>query len=162
TFTLGGVDESKFKGNITFTPVIDSDENKGFWVVSLKGANVNNNPLEFSREAIIDTGTTALVIPDDDAEAIFKQIPGSTYDPINIAYIIPCNTSDVVSLKFGGVNYEIPSKDLILDKISETDCISSIFPGGDPSWDFWLVGQTFLKNVYSAFDAGNKQVGFAT
>ncbi|RIB20402.1 aspartic peptidase domain-containing protein, partial [Gigaspora rosea] len=161
TFTLGGVDESKFKGNITFTPVIDSDEYEGFWVVSLKGANVNNNPLEFSREAIIDTGTTILIIPNDDAEAIFKQIPGSTYDQIG-AYIIPCNTSDVVSLKFGGVNYEIPSKDLILDKISETDCTSSILPGGDPSWDFWLVGQTFLKNVYSAFDAEKKQVGFAT
>ncbi|CAG8533107.1 7386_t:CDS:1, partial [Gigaspora rosea] len=157
TFTLGGVDESKFKGNITFTPVIDSDTYNGFWVVSLKGANVNNNSLEFSREAIIDTGTTVPIIPADDAKKIFKHFPGSTYDPSDV-YIIPCNTSDVVSFKFGGVNYEIPSKDLILDKKSETECVSSILPA---DIDFWLVGQTFLKNVYSVFDVGNKQVGFA-
>ncbi|RIB20330.1 aspartic peptidase domain-containing protein [Gigaspora rosea] len=95
TFTLGSVDESKFKGNITFTPVINSVANNGSWVISLKGANVNNNSLEFSRKAIIDTGTTLLIIPDDDAEAIFNQIPGSQFDP-DSAYIIPCNTSDVV------------------------------------------------------------------
>ncbi|RIB14126.1 aspartic peptidase domain-containing protein, partial [Gigaspora rosea] len=161
TFTLGGVDNSKFKGKITFNPVVSSVANKGFWVISLKGANVNKHPLKFSREAVIDTGTTLLIIPADDAAAVHKQIPGSKFDPSAIAYIIPCNTAAVVSLKFGGVNYKIPSKDLIFDKKSKNQCLSSIIPVADPSWDFWLVGQTFLKNVYSAFDFGNKKVGFA-
>ncbi|CAG8512813.1 1127_t:CDS:2, partial [Gigaspora rosea] len=139
TFTLGGVDESKFKGNITFTPVINSVENEGSWVISLKGANVNNNSLEFSREAIIDTGTTLIIIPANDAKTIFNKIPGSQFDPDSFAYII----------------HAIPLT------TSETECVSSILPAKNPKWNFWLVGQTFLKNVYSAFDVGNKQVGFA-
>ncbi|RIB29290.1 aspartic peptidase domain-containing protein [Gigaspora rosea] len=108
-----GVDKSKFEGNIMFTPAINSE--------------------------LFDTGTTLLIIPDDDATAIHKQIPGSKFDEEQ------------------GVNYEIPSRDLSFGKASESQCISGIQPG----FDSWLVSQTFLKNVYSAFDVGNKKVGFA-
>ncbi|CAG8634422.1 41674_t:CDS:2 [Gigaspora margarita] len=157
TFTLGGVDKSKFEGKITFTPVISSAENNGFWVINLEDVNVNDYSLKFSREAIIDTGTTLLIIPDGDAAAIHKKIPGSSFNEKQNLYIIPCNTTAVVSLKFGGVNYEIPSRYLTFDKLSKSQCISGIQTG----LDFWLVGQTFIKNVYSAFDVGRKKVGFA-
>ncbi|CAG8828419.1 16911_t:CDS:2, partial [Gigaspora margarita] len=74
TFTLGGVDKSKFEGNITFTPIISSNSIPNcFWVINLKDVNVNDHSMNFSREAIIDTGTTLLIIPDDDAVAIHSQ-----------------------------------------------------------------------------------------
>ncbi|CAG8791378.1 11587_t:CDS:2, partial [Gigaspora rosea] len=105
---FGGVDKSKFEGNIMFTPVINSDVYDGFWIINLEYVN------------LFDTGTTLLIIPDDDATAIHKQIPESKFDEEQGLYIIPCNTTTVVSLKFGGVNYEIPSKDLSFDKASES------------------------------------------
>ncbi|CAG8749467.1 13850_t:CDS:1, partial [Dentiscutata heterogama] len=120
TLTLGGVDKSKFTGEITFNPVIP---NIGFWLITLVDASVNGKTaLTLARPAIIDTGTTLLLIPPDDAAAIHKQIPGYEYDSQDDVYIIPCNTTAVVSLNFGGVEYNIPSRDLTFLPISSTQC----------------------------------------
>ncbi|CAG8597293.1 11948_t:CDS:2 [Dentiscutata heterogama] len=90
-------------------------------------AKVNNNPMSFSGKlALIDTGITTMLIPPNDAEAIHEQIPGFEYDSQDGVYIIPCDTTAIVSLKFGGVDYEIPSRDLIFLRISSTQCVSSI------------------------------------
>ncbi|CAG8832558.1 7760_t:CDS:1, partial [Gigaspora margarita] len=165
TFTLGGVDESKFKGKITYNSVIPSPGYDGiaFWQINLDDASVDGKSLSFSgKSATIDTGTSVLFIPPNDAKAIHDKIPDSEYDDQNGFYIIPCDTTAVVSLKFGGVDYKIPARDLIWSPISGTQCISSIMPlelDNDP--DSWLVGQTFIKNVYSVFDVKNKKVGFA-
>ncbi|CAG8587070.1 41324_t:CDS:1 [Gigaspora margarita] len=160
TLTLGGVDESKFDGKITYNPVISEI---GFWLIVLDAALVNKTPtLSAIRPAIIDTGTTLLIIPSNDAEELHKQIPDSEFDSQDNVYIIPCDTTAVVSLIFGGVEYKIPPRDLTFAPISGTQCVSAIIPG-DLLYPLpiWLVGQTFLKNVYSVFDMGNKQVGFA-
>ncbi|CAG8828421.1 16912_t:CDS:2, partial [Gigaspora margarita] len=138
TFTLGGVDESKFTGKINYTPVIHPK----------------------SKDAIIDTGTTSMLVPENDAVAIHKNIPKSKFEKvIGVGvYTIPCNTTAVVSLKFRGVDYNISNSDLLASPFTDTLCISGIVPGQS---DFWIVGQTFIKGVYSAFDVGNKKVGFA-
>ncbi|RIB13035.1 aspartic peptidase domain-containing protein, partial [Gigaspora rosea] len=165
TFTLGGVDKSKFKGKITYNSVIPSPGYNGiaFWQINLDDASVDGKSLSFSgKSATIDTGTTNLLIPPDDAKAIHDKIPNSEFDSQNVVYIIPCDTTAVVSLKFGGVDYKIPARDLIWLPISGTQCISTIIPlelDNDP--DSWLVGQAFIKNVYSVFDVKNKKVGFA-
>ncbi|CAG8784102.1 42020_t:CDS:1 [Gigaspora margarita] len=129
----------------------------------MSGAFVNSIPtLSVVRPAIIDTGTTLLIIPTEDAEELHKQIPGSEFDSQDNVYLIPCNTTAVVSLVFGGVGYKIPPRDLTFAPISDTQCVSAIIPGDIfPPLPIWLCGQTFLKNVYSVFDVGNKQVGFA-
>ncbi|CAG8852350.1 36566_t:CDS:1, partial [Racocetra persica] len=153
-----GVDKSKFIGEITFNPVINTD---GFWQINLDSAIFDGN-LSFSgKTAIIDTGSTPLFIPKDDAAAINNQIPGSVFDQEHQLYIVPCDSTSTLSLKFGGVDYTIPSDDLILK--SSSICISAIIPIDDVSFpiNLWVVGQTFLKNVYSVYDVKNRQVGFA-
>ncbi|CAG8816586.1 7402_t:CDS:1 [Gigaspora margarita] len=164
TFTLGGVDKSKFKGEITFNPVIPLPDYNimAFWLINLDDASVDDSPLSFSGKcALIDTGTTVMYLPPDDAKAIHDKIPESKLDSQNGVYIIPCDTTSVVSLKFGGVYYKIPARDLIYLPISGTQCISSITPVQFFSPDLWLVGLTFIKNVYSVFDVKNLKVGFA-
>ncbi|CAG8683561.1 6543_t:CDS:1, partial [Gigaspora rosea] len=161
TFTLGGVDGSKFTGEITFTPIIRPKKTReGFWTINLEDVTVNGHSLKFSRDAIIDTGAAFITIPQDDAAAIHKKIPGFKFNNKTGHYVIPCNTKAVVSLKFGGVNYNISHRDLIFLPITGTQCISGIKLSQDPR-NFWIVGQTFLRGVYSVFDVGNKKVGFA-
>ncbi|CAG8794414.1 37053_t:CDS:2, partial [Gigaspora margarita] len=120
TLTLGGVDESKFDGKITYNPVISEI---GLWIIVLDEALVNNNStLSAVRPAIIDTGNSLLIVPLNDAAEIHKQIPGSEFDSQGNVYIIPCDTTAVVSLVFGGVEYKIPPRDLIAFPMSDNQC----------------------------------------
>lgn len=40
-------------------------------------------------------------------------------------------------------------------------CLGAII-GQDIGLDAWIVGGSFLQNVYASFDMGNNQVGFAS
>ncbi|CAG8665279.1 9071_t:CDS:2 [Racocetra persica] len=149
-----------------FQHALDFDD-KGILIlggIDKNNALVDGNPVFSSPNitAIIDTGTSVIFAPPNDTAAIHEKIPGAVFNSQNNIYIIPCNTTAIVSLRFGGVDYAIPSRDLIFLPRTGTDCISAIIPSEfSPTADVWIVGQTFLKNVYSVYDVENKQVGFA-
>ncbi|CAG8647969.1 11209_t:CDS:2 [Ambispora leptoticha] len=155
--TLGGVDSSKFTGQLNYNKLVGQD---GFWEIALDDASVNGKPLGFSkRTAIIDTGTTLLIVPPADAAAIHKAIEGAVFQQDE--YLVPCNTKAVVALTFGGVTYKISTKDLAREKAKQNLCLSGITGGNVGGANQWLIGDTFLKNVYSAYDIKNLAVGFA-
>ncbi|CAG8740104.1 5814_t:CDS:2, partial [Racocetra fulgida] len=133
TFTLGGVDKSKFIGDITFNPVINK---AGFWQIKLDSVLLNGTQMSISgKSAIIDTGSTVLFVPSDDAAAINKQIPGAEFDKTRNVYTVPCPPEEggtstpsipTLTLRFGGVDYIIPSEDVIFNSFFH--CITAIVP----------------------------------
>ncbi|CAG8768668.1 6335_t:CDS:1, partial [Ambispora leptoticha] len=112
------------------------------------------------KTAVIDTGTTLLIAPPADADAIHKAIKGAVSQQGE--YFVPCKTNAVVALTFGGVTYKISPEDLAREPTDQGDmCVSGIAGGNIGGADQWLVGDTFLKNVYSAYDIKKLAVGFA-
>ncbi|CAG8526551.1 1060_t:CDS:1 [Ambispora gerdemannii] len=155
--TLGGVDNSKFTGNLHYNKVVDAS---GFWNIDLDDVSVDGKMLGIKpNTATIDTGTTFIYAPTEDSITIHSAISGSKFDEINEYYIIPCDTQSAVSLIFGGISYEISLEDLSTGTDDPNTCISGILPA---STDAWLVGDAFLKSVYSAFDIQMQAVGFAS
>ncbi|GBC08644.1 hypothetical protein RclHR1_08280012 [Rhizophagus clarus] len=155
--TIGGVDP-KFANNLKYNKVVN---NRGFWQITLGGAQVDGNDISVSGgDAIIDTGTTLVIIPTADADAIHNAIPGSKKQGQN--YLIPSDTKAVVSFSFGGVTYQISPEDLIVDDAGNGLSVSGIqgdtLPGMENTW---LVGDVFLKNVFNAYDVDKTAVGFA-
>ena len=125
-------------------------------------ASVDGKALNFQgKTAIIDTGTTLLIAPPADAAAIHAQIPGSSQSGDN--FLVPCDTKSIVSLTFGGQSFDINPKDLARIPIpgQKNSCVSGIAGGQIGGPDQWLVGDTFLKNVYSVYDIKKLEVGFA-
>ncbi|KGO68485.1 Peptidase A1 [Penicillium italicum] len=155
---FGGVDTTKFDGTISYTATNDK-----IWSIPVDDAYVNGKSCKFSgKSATIDTGTTYLLIPPADAKTLFSLVPHSSQQPSNPNnYLIPCNSTATIEFEFSGVKYNISPKDYIGNAESDGSdyCISTIV-GYASNGANWLVGDVFLKNVYTVFDFDNGKIGF--
>ncbi|KAJ6031207.1 Aspartic-type endopeptidase ctsD [Penicillium herquei] len=150
---FGTVDTTKFDGNITYTAT-----NSDIWTIPLDDVYVNGTACRLTgKRATIDTGTTYILIPPDDAATLFAQVPGSIKSDSN--YIIPCNSTTKIELAFSGIKYSISPDDYI-GATSTNGCVSTIVGYQSSGSNDWLVGDVFLKNVYSVFDFDNGKIGF--
>lgn len=117
----------------------------------MDGVTVDSTDINLAgRTAILDTGTTLMVIPPDDAAAVHAAIPGSATDGQG-NFAVPCDTTSVVALGVGGTQFTINPKDVAFQPLSGagTDglCLSGISSGQIGGPNEWLVGDVFLKNV---------------
>ena len=136
--TFGGLDSTKFDSStlVTFQNVNPN----GFWEGNVD-ASVNGEDLGLQgRTAILDTGTTLIIAPPADAEAVHAKIPGSKSDGQG-GFTIPCTNTAVVSLAFGGQSFDINSTDLLFAPVNQNDltgdCVSGISSGqigGPTQW----------------------------
>ncbi|KAJ7705612.1 aspartic peptidase domain-containing protein [Mycena rosella] len=177
TFTLGGTNSSLFTGDVEFLSLAgDSSTPAGFWLLSLSAVTVQGQsvtiPTGDSALSAIDTGTTAIGGPTDAVSAIWAAVPGA--GPVQGQngqgfFQFPCSTSVQVTLSFGGKTWPINSEDMNLGSVEEGSsmCLGAIFDislgssSGQPGTPTWVVGDTFLKNVYSVFRQNPMSVGFA-
>ncbi|KAI0759859.1 acid protease [Trametes elegans] len=170
--TLGGTNSSLFTGDIEFISLTNANS-PTFWMLEMTGATVQGKsvtiPSGDAALSAIDTGTTLVGGPSDAVAAIYAAVPGSSPVPsMQGFYQFPCSTNVEVSFAFGGKSWPISTSDMNLGRISASNCVGGIFDltlgsdvsggNGNPTW---VVGDTFLKNVYSVFRANPPAVGFA-
>jgi len=163
--TFGALDSTKFDPNTLVT--VANVNQQGFWEANLDDAALGGQSLGLQgRSAILDTGTTLMVIPTADAIAIHQNITGATFDGSS-TFTVPCNTQTAISLTFGGHAFNIDPRDLAFvpvdgsNNFTTGDCISGISAGDIGSANQWLVGDTFLKNVYYSTDVGQNAISLA-
>ncbi|KAG8712958.1 hypothetical protein FRC08_013866 [Ceratobasidium sp. 394] len=159
--TVGGMDTAAFTGSVAFSPVLTTQgQPPSFWTIRMGSASVNGkNVTTTSQFATIDTGTSAIIAPQADAQTIYAAIPGSQLGA-NGLFTYPCNANPSVALSFAGQSFAMNPADMSLGTdATNTTCTGAIIPSAQRN--AWLVGDSFLKNVYSVFDQTNLQVGFA-
>ncbi len=122
---------------------------------------VNNEPVVELVPSIIDTGTTLIIGDESSVSRIYAQIPGST-DIGNGLYTFPCNTQVDLALTFGGESFSVSPNDFNYGPLTEGSdmCVGGV--SYNPDFDFWVIGDTFLKGVYTVFDLEGPKVGFAS
>jgi len=172
-FTLGGTNSSLFTGDIDFLDMPVSTPS--FWLLSLSAVSVGGTSVAITTGttalAAIDTGTTLIGGPTADVAAIWAAVPGSQASQDQQGFFeFPCTTDVTISLSFGGKLWPISTQDMNLGRATQgsSQCLGAIFDlsmgttipsgSGNPSW---VVGDTFLKNVYSVFRSSPASIGFA-
>ena len=155
---FGGIDTSKFQGDLTY---ISTTSDGNFWQIPTNGFVVDGKVTKIAlRDAIIDTGTSYLFMPPSEAKQLLSEVPGSTTSD-GESWNIPCDTNIDIALIFGLVAYSISPKDYVGQRQSNGMCMSHIFGQSVSVLDeeIWLVGDTFLKNVYTVFDMDQSRIG---
>ncbi|KAF7783279.1 hypothetical protein Agabi119p4_2655 [Agaricus bisporus var. burnettii] len=171
-FTLGGTNSSLYSGDIEFLDLVGEP---AFWTLDLKEVSVQDQNIELTESgslSAIDTGTSLIGGLSADVARIWNAVPGALEVGLQAPgfYVYPCDTELQVSLSFGGKSWTIDPEDMNLgaaDLAGEL-CLGGIFdltagsnvgPGaGNPGW---VIGDVFLKNVYSVFRAEPPSIGFA-
>ncbi|KLJ06009.1 hypothetical protein EMPG_10534 [Blastomyces silverae] len=157
---FGDVDKSKFVGDISYTKTVP---NVGHWEVPVDDIFVDGKPLNFQgKNGIFDTGTSYVLIPYEDAKRIHDAIATAVKNPEWDTYWdLPCSTKTKIELVVSGVKYLMSPKDYVGETLENGMCRSRIV-GHQPFEDNeWLLGSTFLKNVYTVFDFDENRIGLA-
>jgi cathepsin D len=170
-FTLGELDSNQYEGDITYTSLTS----RAYWTIPMDSLNVNGRTTSLSSSenvAAIDTGTTLVAGPPSVVRSIYEQIPGSVTAPMggddsSIYYAFPCSTTVQVSLTFSGKAWSINSADFnygLYGRQGNTNYCLGAFFGTDIGQGApdWIVGDAFLKNVFSIYDSNPARVGFAS
>ncbi|KAL5527872.1 hypothetical protein ACEPAG_6673 [Sanghuangporus baumii] len=159
---LGGTDTSAFSGSLTFTPLITAP---AFWEISAQRVTVGGRSVVTrAQDAIADTGTTLFIVDQTSARAIYAAIPGSADASRTLGegfFTIPCDAvPGDVSVTLGGAAFTLSPDTLNFGQVSagSNECVGGIM--GD-DLGMWILGDVFLRNVYTEFDVGNSRVGFA-
>jgi cathepsin D len=158
--TFGGVDRSKFQGSLSYTATVSTDSS--LWEIPVDDVAVSGTSCKFTgRSAIVDTGTSYVLMPPTDAEILHAQIPGSTNAGGSANFMIPCSTTKTIQFTFSGVTYGVQPDDY-LGKADSTGkmCASNIIGQQAYSANQWILGDVFLKNVYTVFDFDKGRIGF--
>jgi len=175
-FTLGGTNSSLYTGDIEFLNLVSTTVQQ-YWLLQVSEITVGGKkvtiPTGANAGAAIDTGTTLIGGPKAAVDAIYAGVPGAVQldsQGLSGFWGYPCDAEVSVTMSFGGKAWPISTTDMNLGRVSSTSniCVGGIFDlnsgssieagGGNPSW---VVGGTFLKNVYSVFRSSPASIGFA-
>jgi hypothetical protein len=155
---FGAPNPERFEGDLLY---LNAVANSGFWEIPVDDAGVDDTWLKVNgRTAIIDTGTSFILMPPADAQKLHKLIPESTQN--GEQFNVPCASSAKVQITFSSVTYEISPRDYVGKSVSGDGkaCSSNIIGRQAFGDKQWLVGDVFLKNVYAVFDLDRNRVGF--
>ncbi|KAJ7257963.1 aspartic peptidase domain-containing protein [Mycena haematopus] len=180
SFTLGGTNSSLYQGDIEFLPLAGSPSQPTYWLLDVSAVTVQGQSLNVSSEttlAAIDTGTTLIGGPAIDVRNLWSQIPDSGPVPSRPGFFqFPCTTTLNISMAFGGTLWPIDPADMNLGTVnmflglgdSGSMCIGAIYDWTlanvtvtDQTKPSWVIGDTFLKNVYSVYRQNPLSIGFA-
>jgi hypothetical protein len=155
---LGSLNPDRYSGDINYVDIVPNTN--GFWEIPLSGASLDSNTISLSggRSVIVDTGTSFILTPPADALALHSNIKGYVQD--GETFSVPCDTTSVIKFTFGQQTYNISTPDWRGGKLASGLCRSNIIGRQTFGEKQWLVGDVFLKNVYSVFDFEKGRVGF--
>lgn len=164
-YEFGKISESAYTGNISWIPL---NANAKFWEFNFNGFNIGESVywIDSTWPAIVDTGTTLMLVQYDLTDMYYKQVANSQYSGRVGGYIFPCNETlpDLhIGFNVDGYFVSIPGKYINYSPLAEYGDPVNCYGGiqSNEGLPFAILGDIFLKAVYTIFDQGNRRIGLA-
>jgi cathepsin D len=120
--TFGDWDTTRFDGDLSW---IDNVSKDGLWEISVSDVAVDSNAGKFvGKTAIIDTGTSMILLPTNDAAKLHSLFPQMKQNGENFQLL--CSSTQLILFTLGGATYAIPPKDYLGRSIDGQYCASNI------------------------------------
>jgi hypothetical protein len=138
------------------------DNSQGFWMFpspQYKVGETSYKNRSSNNQAIADTGTTLMLISDEEVEQYYKAIEGATLDNSQGGYVFPSSaTPPDFSFSVSGDFYTVPGELIKFADAGNGNTFGGIQSRG--SLGFSIFGDVALKAVYTVFDEQNTRIGF--
>ena len=157
---FGGVDPSHYTGELKQVALT----NETYWETHMSAAKLGTTSLVGDAPIVLDSGTSTLTAPTHIVDQI-ATILGATKFPGRPLYTVSCSAvPSLPNLTFtiGGNDWVLEPKDYIIND-EDVECIVGIM-GMDMSprvGPIWILGDVFIRKVYTVFDYGNRALHFA-
>jgi cathepsin D len=159
--TLGGVDSSHFTGSLTWVDLTAET----YWETKLDSLTVGGASATTATKVILDTGTSILAGPSADVKALAAKVGAKPFFLNPKEYTIDCSKVSSlpdITVTMGGQSFTLKGADYVIN-VQNVECLFG-FTGIDvpaPNGPLWIMGDVFIRKFYTAFDYGNKRLGFA-
>ena len=180
---FGGVDTAKYTGDLISVDVYASAQSgrvTSFTVAftSLSATSSSGTdqltPSNYAEAAILDSGTTITLLPNDVANSVFQEL-GATVSQELGAVVVPCslaNNDGTINYGFGGSGgptIEVAVSQLVLP-LTLANGRTPTYSNGEAACQLGvqaaedlpvLFGDTFLRSAYAVYDLDNNRIALA-
>ncbi|XP_047466064.1 pepsin A-like [Mugil cephalus] len=153
--TFGGVDPNLYYGTISWIPL----SSETYWQITVDSVTVNGQVVACSGgcQAIVDTGTSMIVGPQDSISNINRWV-GANYQ--NGDYVVNCNNvNQMPDITFHIYGQQFTLQGAAYVRQSQYYGCRTGFSNGGSS--LWILGDVFIRQYYSIFNRGQNMVGLA-
>ncbi|KAE8447062.1 hypothetical protein EG329_011197 [Mollisiaceae sp. DMI_Dod_QoI] len=180
---FGGVDTAKYSGDLISVNVYpDSDTHSitsftvAFTSLSATSSSGTDQltPANYASPAILDSGTTITLLPDDIAAMVFEELGATVSDQLG-AVVVPCalaQNTGYLTYGFGGAggpSIKVAVSQLVLP-LELTNGRVPQYQNGQAACQLGiqaadglpvLFGDTFLRSAYVVYDLENNRIALA-
>ncbi|KIX08226.1 uncharacterized protein Z518_02882 [Rhinocladiella mackenziei CBS 650.93] len=164
-YEFGNIDTTAFTGQLT-TAAVDSSQ--GFWEVDSASAAVQGQTVNIPNgKAIIDTGTSLMLVSDEMLVAYWTTVDGAQLSTDAGGIIFPCNTalpdlqvaigdSYLATISGDGMNFANVGTDT---QTGEEFCFGGL--QSNQGLSFSIYGDVFFKSQFVVFDGSGPSISIA-
>ena len=159
-FTLGGIDHTRYTGELVNVSLTEMT----YWQTVMNSFTLGNTKIAGTSRIVLDSGTSTLTAPTHFVKQIAAAV-NATEMLLPGRYTVPCNKLHELPhlhISIGTATWVLEGKDyVIIDE--DVICLLAIM-GLDipaPAGPLWIMGDIFMRKVYTVFDAANTQLRFA-
>jgi hypothetical protein len=156
TLDIGGIDTSRYTGELKAVSLTTMT----YWETVMDFFNVGDTQFHGIARIVVDSGTSVLTGPTDVVAKFAAMVNATQILPGR--YTVPCgslNTLPTLKISIGGNVWELEGPDYIIN--DEGVMCMLAFSGIDipaPIGPIWIMGDPFMRKVFTVFDAGNTQL----